>query len=184
MLSELNCSCSELRMADIRVSLWNVFEKKPANPEQTHDLLTFRSIRQKPFEALISKTFLNIPSTSAPERRKCLCTFSVSKAQKQNIKLLEQERKISQRYLKRQLAWISEQGAENLDFDSLLGPISSTPKALVDKDELPYKAAKSNTTRFIQKWYKQVPVILQSLPVQWIPVSRECSLFRLILFRQ
>ena len=63
------------------------------------------------------------PSTSAPECRKRLCTFSVSKAQKQTVKLVEQERKISQRYLKRQLAWISEQGAENLDFDSLLGPI-------------------------------------------------------------
>ena len=158
---------------DIHVNygLWNVFEKRQANPEQAHDLLTFRTTGQKAFEAMISKKFLNIPSTNAPERRKRLCTFSVSKSQKRKVKLAEQERKISQRYLKRQLAWISKQGAENLDFDSLLGPVSSTPKALVDKDGFPYKAAKSNTTGFIQKRYKQIPVVLQSLPVQWIPDS-------------
>ena len=33
---------------DIHVNygLWNVFERKPANPEQIHDLLTFRNIGQ------------------------------------------------------------------------------------------------------------------------------------------
>ncbi len=149
--------------------LWNVFECKQATPEQAHDLLNFRRIGMEAFEGLVSEKLLGLPSTAAPTRRKRLCTFSVSKAQKQRVKLVEQERKISQRYLKRQLAWISEQGAENLDLDSLLGPISSLPRALMDKDGLPYKSTKSSTTEYLHKRYSSLQILTPSLPPQWVP---------------
>ena len=78
---------------------------------------------------------------------------------------------MSQRYLKRQLAWISEQGAENLDLNSLFGSISALPRALIGRDGLPYKATKSNTTEYLRKRYSALPIISQSLPPQWIAHS-------------
>lgn len=63
--------------------------------------------------------------------------------------MVEQERKTSQCYLKRQLAWNSEKGAESLDLHNLLGPISPLPRALIDKDSLPYKATKSSATKYL-----------------------------------
>ena len=149
--------------------LWNFIENIQATPEQAHDLLNFRAIGQDAFEGFVSSKVIGLPSTAAPTRRKRLCTFSVTKVQKQRVKLVEQERKISQRYLKRQLAWISEQGADNLDIDSLLGPVSLLPRALIGKDGLPYKATKSSTTQYLQKRYSTKPIILQSLPPLWVP---------------
>jgi hypothetical protein len=151
--------------------LCNVFEQKQATPEQAHDLLNFRKIGQEACEGFISSKVLGLPSTTAPTRRRRLCTFSVTKTQKQRVKLVEQERKMSQRYLKRQLAWISEQGAENLDLNSLFGSISALPRALIGKDGLPYKATKSNTTEYLRKRYSALPIISQSLPPQWIAHS-------------
>ena len=50
--------------------------------------------------------------------------------------------------------------------DDLFGPISSLPKALMDKNGLPYKSAKF-ATPYLQKSYKSVPVIITVLP--WVP---------------
>lgn len=65
--------------------------------------------------------------------------------------MVEQERKINQCYLKRQLAWISEKGAESLNLDNLLGPISPLPRALIGEDSLPYKATKCSATKHLTK---------------------------------
>ena len=53
--------------------------------------------------------------------------------------------------------------------DDLFGPIPSLPKALMDKNGLPYKSTKCATTPYLQKWYKSVPVIVTALP--WVPAS-------------
>ena len=83
--------------------------------------------------------------------------------------MVDQERKISQRYLKRQLAWIAENGAENLDIDNLLGPISPLPRALIGEDMLPYKANKSSTTEYFRKRYPQLSLITEYPPPHWAP---------------
>ena len=85
------------------------------------------------------------------------------------MKVVEKERKISQRYLKRQLSWISKQGTEGLDFNDLLGPISSLPRALIGKDGLPYKSNKSNTTEYLRKRYSSLPIITDTPPPHWTP---------------
>ena len=149
--------------------LYNFLELKQATPEQAHDLLNFRKIGVEALESFISTKLLGLTSTTVPTRRKRLCTFSVTQTQKRRLKLVEHERKISQRFLKRQLAWISERGSENIDLNSLFGPISSLPSALIGKDGLPYKASKSTTTDFLRKRYSTIPIITQSLPYQWIP---------------
>ena len=85
------------------------------------------------------------------------------------MKLVEKERRINQCYLKRQLAWISRQGTEGLDFTDLLEPISPLPRALIGSDGLPYKSTQSNTTEFLRKRYSSLPVITDTLPPPWTP---------------
>ena len=80
-------------------SSWNIFKSLQANNEQAHDLLQCRVIGQSEYEAYIKTKLLNIPSTAAPVRRKRLCTFSSSQAERRRIKQADKEAKISQRYL-------------------------------------------------------------------------------------
>ena len=97
--------------------LWNFLKEKEATTEQSYDLLNIRHIGQAAYERYVSPKIIGLPSTPAPNRKKRLVTFSITKVLKQRVKIVDQERKMSQRYLKRQLhvAWISENGAENLD---------------------------------------------------------------------
>ena len=90
--------------------LWNFLDNIQATPEQSRDLLTFRKIGQSSFEEYISSKLLKQPSIQAPVRKKKLCTFSTSKAEKKRVKQVEKERKLSQRLLKRQLSWIAKHG--------------------------------------------------------------------------
>ena len=149
------------------VGLWNFLENKEATPEQAYDLLNCRRIGQEAFEKFVLYKIIGTPSTGAPNRRKRLTIFSISKVQKQRVKLVEKERKISQRYLKQQQTWISEQGASGFDFENLLGPISSLPRALISKDGLPYKSTKANTMEFLRKRYSCI--VTENLPSQWAP---------------
>ena len=129
--------------------LWNIFEKKEATPEQAHDLLNFRSIGQQAFEHSVKYRLLKDVSTEAPVRLKRLTTFTTTPVEKKRIKLAEKERKISQRFLKRQLAWATENNI--IPTQSMLGPISSFPQALMDRNGLPYKSSKSSTTDYLIK---------------------------------
>ena len=104
----------------------HTIDNKLATPEQSHDLLNFRQIGQEAYESYVSYKFLHTASSNPPTRKKSLLTFTVTKAQKQRIKLVEHERKINQRYLKKQLAWLSKEGITD-NIDSLLGPVSVTP---------------------------------------------------------
>ena len=83
--------------------------------------------------------------------------------------MVEQERKISERYLKQQLARISEKGAEQLDLDYLLGPISPLPRALIGEDLFPYKSNKSSATEYLRKRYSQLPLVIEYPPHHWTP---------------
>ena len=79
---------------------------------------------------------------------------------------LEEERKLQQCYLKRQIAWLTESRHKPENMDDSFGPMSSLPK---DKNGLPYKFAKCATTPYLQKQYKSVPDIVTALP--WVPAS-------------
>ena len=155
----------------IHEDLWNFLECKQASLEQSYDLLNFRNIGQEAYESFVSTKYLHMPSTSVIKRKKRLSTFTITATQKKKVKLIDQERKISQRYLKRQLAWIAEQGIDNIDIDSLFGPISQVPRALVDGKGFPQKASKASTTGFYEKRYAKLPVILNSFPPLWVPHS-------------
>ena len=83
--------------------------------------------------------------------------------------MVERERKLSERYFKRQLAWINEKGLAHFDLEGLLGPISPLPRALIGEDQLPYKASKSSATQYLAKRYCDVPVVIEYPPPQWVP---------------
>ena len=85
----------EMKSPDI-IRLWNFLDSKDLTPEQPHDLLIFRHIGQEAYEQYISSTIIGICSTPAPNRRKRLLTFTITRTQKQRIKMVDQERKISQ----------------------------------------------------------------------------------------
>ena len=137
--------------------LWNIFKSLQANNEQAHDLLQFRVIGQSGYEAYIKTKLLNIPSTAAPVRRKRLCTFSSSQAERRRIKQADKEAKISQRYLKKTVAWLAQHGGEGRDLGTLLGPPSVAPRALMDNQGLPYKGTKSSTTSYLERRYSTPP---------------------------
>ena len=148
--------------------LWNVFRMLKATNEQAHDLIQFREIGQMEHEAYINTKLLNVPSTAAPLRRKRLCTFSSSQAQKCRIKQAEKEVKIIQRYLKKTVACLAENGTQGKDLGTLLGP-PIAPKALMDSEGLPYKGTKSTTTTYLERRYTNPTVISSDLPPRWIP---------------
>ena len=151
--------------------LSNFLQSQKASSEQAHDLLKFREIGQTGYEAFILSKLLNIPSTAAPVRRKRLNTFTTSQAERRRVKQVDKEAKISQRYLKKTVVWLAEHGGEGADLNTLLGPPSPTPRALMDNDGLPYKGTKSSTTAYLERRYTNPPVIINSLPTGWIPHS-------------
>ena len=79
----------------------HTINNKLATPEQSHDLLNFRKLGQEAYESYVSYKFLHAASSNPPTRKKSLLTFTVTKTQKQWIKPVEHERKINQRYQKK-----------------------------------------------------------------------------------
>ncbi len=90
-------------------------------------------------------------------------------AEKWKVKLVDREDKLSQRYMRRMVAWVAEHGTEGTDLNALLGTISPIPRALVGGDGLPYKGTKSNTTTCLKHRYSEPPVISDILPSGWVP---------------
>ena len=85
------------------LGLHNFLSHTPATPEQTHDLLNFRTIGQEEFQAHINYRILRDPSMGAPERRKRLHTFGSSKAIKKKEKQIDKEKKLHQTCMKKMM---------------------------------------------------------------------------------
>ena len=150
--------------------LWNIFRDQKATSEQAHDLLNFREIGQLGFENSVKTRILKQASTVTFKRKKRLCTFHVSKTEKRRIKQVEKESKLTQRFLKCHLArLLTHPGEVTANPELCCGPISPIPRAIVASNGLPYKATKSTVTGYLEKRYNGVPVVLQALPVNWIP---------------
>ena len=74
--------------------LWNPYTHKEATPQQTNDLLTFRSIGEKEFLQRITSFILKQPSTLAPNRKRHLLTFSEGQKKSRKISQLERDRRL------------------------------------------------------------------------------------------
>ena len=104
-------------------------------------------------------------------RRKRLSTFSTSQAERRHIKQVEKRAKISQRYLKKSVVWLTQHGGNSSDLETLLGPPSPVPRALTDSSGFPYKGTKSSTTTYLERQYTNPSKISNMLPMGWIPHS-------------
>ena len=78
---------------------------------------------------------------------------------------------MTQRILKKQLAWVVEHGKVGVSTDILFRPVSPIPHALVDANGFPYKDSKSMHQNSLQMF----PVVISSLPQGWIPYLKVCS---------
>ena len=151
--------------------LWNFLKQLQATSDQTHDLLQFSAIGQSGYEDHIQTKLINNPSTLVGVRRKRLSTFSTSQAERRRIKQVEKEAKISQRYLKKSVVWLTQHGGNSSDLETLLGPPSPVPRALMDSSGFPYKGTKSSTTTYLERQYTNPSKISNMLPMGWIPHS-------------
>ena len=60
-------------------------------------------------------------------------------------------------YMKKQLAWFLEKGADNTD---LLGSISPLSLVLIGKESPPHKANRSSVTQYLRKRYSKMPIVM------------------------
>ena len=150
-------------------TLKNFITNQVATPQQRHDLLHFRKIGEASFTSYVHTKLLKIPSADAPVRRKRLCTFTVTQAEKRLVKLADKEDKLAQRYMRKMLNWVSEKRADTDDLKSLLGPILPIPRAIVGCNGLTYKGTKSHSTACFKKRYHNPTVVTETLPTGWTP---------------
>lgn len=131
--------------------LWNFLREVRATTEQEHDLMNFREIGQASFDLYVQFKMLKESTAKAPVHKKRLCTFTVTKSQKQRVKQVEKERKLQTRLLKHQISFISKNGADSSALSNFYGQISPLPRALLDsKSDLPHKASKSSATTYLE----------------------------------
>ena len=91
--------------------LFNPFRNIVANNAQTHDLLSFRNIRQKQFESRVESFLIKIPSTKAPLRQKKLQTFASTTVKKQKkVSNLQRELQLVQKCMRKKIAYATQRG--------------------------------------------------------------------------
>ena len=113
---------------------------------QCHDLLKHREIGEVGYKEFVRT---KLPAPMYHTRKNNCVHFLCLKQRKKRIKQIERERKVTQRFLKRQLSRPATNGG-HVNTEMIFGPISVLPKALVDSHGLPYKASKSNPTSFLK----------------------------------
>lgn len=124
--------------------LWNFFDKKKATEEQAHDLLRFRYIGQKEFLLRTAFYILKVPSTRAPNRRRCLQTFSEKKRTNRKISQLEKDRRLVLSAMKRKMQHSKKTGTP---IDRPGEQLLEYPLALCDSEGNLIKGQKSYSTR-------------------------------------
>jgi len=128
------------------------FSGKVATPEQAKDLLNFWEIGEKQFDSYIKYFILREPSAQVPPRFCKLLTFSSSKRIQRKIKVIERERKLVNKCIRRKIAWSSRAG------DVVQEPgeqFLELPRAICDSNGEPNKGQKSYSTCKVAR--KQIP---------------------------
>ena len=145
--------------------LQNLFTRKHATPEQSHDLLSFRGIGQCEFMLYVSFHILNKPSTQAPNRRHCLQTFSDKKRIGKKLTQAEKDRRLLVSAMKKKIEHsqktgkpIEQPGEQLLD----------KPMSLCDSEGNPLKGQKSYTTKYLEKRYQNaIPQVFSADFPDW-----------------
>ena len=163
---ELADAKSLLPLTNINRGLINPFSNKIATPEQSSDLLAFRSIGNCEFLLKTASNILRNPSVNAPTRKRRLRTFTEKKANKQRVSQLERDRKLILSCMRKKMKWSNTTGKP---IDTPGEQLLELPLALCDHMGHPNKGQKSYTTKALQKRYEATtpPVFYNQLPPGW-----------------
>ena len=149
--------------------LMNVFTNRVASSAQRHDLLNFHTIGQTAFENRINAYILKVPSTTAPQRKKKLQTFSTTKAKgNSKLKSLKQEMLRVQKCMRRKIASANKTGRMP---DVIGEQYIEQLRAICNEHSLPVKGQKSTITKFYESRYKESNLITHTLSSEWVPDS-------------
>lgn len=135
-----------------------------ATPEQEKDLLSFWEAGFEQFKSKVKYFVLKEPSADVPQRKVKLLTYTMSRTRKKKIKMIEKERKIVNKCLRRSLAWNSRVGS---DHQQLGGQYLELPRAISDPHGKPHKGTKSYTTKWLENRYGDI--VTGNLPIEWTP---------------
>ena len=149
--------------------LINIFSERVANSAQRHDLLNFHTIGQTAFDNRINVYVLKVPSTTAPQRKKKLQTFSTTKTKGNNkLKSLKQEMLRVQKCIRRKIAFANKTGTMP---DVIGEQYIEQPRALCNENSVPLNGQKSSVTKFYQSRYKGSTLITRTQNSEWVPDS-------------
>lgn len=140
------------------------FSAQVAKPEQERDLLSFYQSGVEHFKNRIEYFVLRIPSAKVPQRQLSLLTYSSPKTAKRKIKLVDRERKIVSKCVRRSLAWNTRVDKDN---QQLGGQYLELPRAISDPYGKTHTGVKSYATKWLEKRYEKL--VSSTLPSGWTP---------------
>ena len=137
-------------------------------PEQKHDLMNFRNIRQMKFERRVEYYTLRNPSVRPPKWQKRLLTFTEKKSKRKRVSEIEKERKIQIECWKKRVAFASRTG---MQLHNSYEQCIELPRAIATSDGKLNKGTKANTTNVYDKRHQCSPPIITttSYPPGWVP---------------
>ena len=146
--------------------LINPFTDKIATPQQSNDLLSFRSIGEQQYYQRIVSFILKNPSVRAPNRKRRLQTFSEKKVNKSRVSQLERDKGLILSAMRKKMQFSKRTGRP---IEKPGEQLLELPLAIADSDGNPLKGQKSYATRSLQSRYKTAspPVFPQEFP--WKP---------------
>lgn len=130
--------------------------------------MNFRSIGEKEYNQRVDSYILRNPSAKPPRHRHSLLTFKERRSRKKKGSEIERERKLQLECWKKRIAFVTSTGNQiNLSYEQCI----ELPRAIATIDGNPVKGAKSNTTKVLEKRYRDTipPILTTSLKSGWIP---------------
>ena len=163
---EVRLACSTLMSPVTTVPSLESFSGVVATPEQEKDLLQFWEVGMERFKNRISYFILKEPSATVPQRQARLLTFASTKSIKSKVKLIEKEKRLVNRCIRRTLVWNAKHGTSS---EPHSGQYLELPRAISDPHGNPHKGLKSYTTKWLENRYKSLPLVTNQLPDGCIP---------------
>ena len=159
---------SLLNTKDENRGLYNPFNKQNAEDVRLLHLLTFREIGEKEYRMRILYYILKTPSTSAPNRRRALQTFSTKSSHKKRVSQLERDQKLVLTAIKRKILFAQK---ASLPVEKPGEQLVQLPLSLCDSEGKPHSGQKSYFLKSLEARYKNCskPLIANDLPLHWKP---------------
>ena len=121
---------------------------KLAKPEQEKDLLSFWEVGLEQFENKVKYFVLRDPYAKVPQKQVKLLTYTTSKPAKMKIKMIEREKKIVNKCVRRLLAWNAKVDSNHQQHG---GQCLELPRAISNPHGRAHRGTKSYATKWLEK---------------------------------